>query len=342
MVCNSSNKFWKRNNFDISYQDYSQMTTFLQALEKSRSVEGRELWVFEITSEPGHHKLLKPEFKFVANMHGNEAVGRVLMIELAQYLCQNYDKDQAINQMIRNTRIHLMPSMNPDGFEKSFKGDRTDWIIGRDNSNGEDLNRNFPDQYFGQQSAIQPETQSVMDWILDTPFVLSANLHVLGGMQDFNYIYSNCFDITLELGCLKFPPESYLNTYWEENKFAMINFINKVHMGIKGLVTDSGIYMLNDVTISVDGINHPILSSKYGDYFRLLLPGTYIVTASKQGYTSQSKKIAVDGTSPVRVDFDMIKSSTQIVKKGYTRGHVRINRKLNKTTAKQHIYHWKA
>ncbi|KAL1110330.1 hypothetical protein AAG570_007863 [Ranatra chinensis] len=238
--------------------------------------------------------------KFVANMHGNEVVGRETMILLIQYLCQNYGLDERVTRIVKSTRIHIMPSMNPDGYEISHEGDNQS-IVGRPNANNVDLNRNFPDHYFQENQVQEVETAAVMNWIHQYPFVLSANLHggalvvnypfddninkkdgianltpdhktfvllakayasahplmkkgtqcsdsseyfpegitngavwynVEGGMQDYNYLSSNCMEITIEMGCQKFPYASRLPQFWLDNKDSLLLFIEQVYSDI--------------------------------------------------------------------------------------------------------------
>ena len=73
---------WRlKNNFQIS-----------TLYEIGQSVEGRPLVVIHFSTTPGEHIPTKPEVKLIGNMHGNEPIGRELLLRFAENLC-----DGAVN-----------------------------------------------------------------------------------------------------------------------------------------------------------------------------------------------------------------------------------------------------
>lgn len=134
-------------NLSSKYESIAKLYTI------GKSVQGRELWVMEISDLPGKHERGEPEFKYVGNMHGNEVVSREILLLLIQHLLESYGKDKDITKVIDSTRIHIMPSMNPDGYERAVEG-VCSGVTGRANAKGIDLNR-YCDIFFFINSAFK-------------------------------------------------------------------------------------------------------------------------------------------------------------------------------------------
>ena len=62
-------------------------------------------------------------------MHGNEVRGRGLLLKLAYFLTHRYDTDPDVKAIVDSTIFHLLPTINPDGFERAAKG--CTGVIGR-------------------------------------------------------------------------------------------------------------------------------------------------------------------------------------------------------------------
>ncbi len=47
-------------------------------------------------------------------------------------------------------------------------------------------------------------------------------------MQDWNYYFTNDFDVTIELSCEKVIDQSKIKDFWNENKYALLSYIGQV------------------------------------------------------------------------------------------------------------------
>lgn len=137
----------------------------------------------------------EPQFLYTSSMHGDETVGYVLLLRLADYLLMNYGQStaegQRVSNLVNNMEIWINPLFNPDGTFR-LGGDTTVSRATRGNTNGVDLNRDFPDRIddsVNTTAGRQTETQAMMRWTRNHNFALSANFH--GGAQVVNYPWDN-------------------------------------------------------------------------------------------------------------------------------------------------------
>uniref|UniRef100_A0AAY4AAH7 Inactive carboxypeptidase-like protein X2 n=1 Tax=Denticeps clupeoides TaxID=299321 RepID=A0AAY4AAH7_9TELE len=390
------------NNLDFKHHSYKEMRQLMKVVNEfcpnitriyniGKSYNGQKLYAVEISDNPGEHELGEPEFRYMAGSHGNEVLGRELLLLLMQFMCQEYlSGNPRIRHLVDETRIHLLPSVNPDGYDKAFEvgSELGGWSLGRWSQDGLDIHHNFPDLntilweaearkwvprkifnhhvpipewYQSKNATVAVETRALIAWMEKIPFVLGGNLqggelvvtfpydrsrlvgvtrqvtptpddHVFrwlafsyasthrlmtdasrrvchtedfakedgtingaswhtapGSMNDFSYLHTNCFELSMYVGCDKFPHESELPEEWENNRESLLVFMEQVHRGIKGVVRDFQGRGIANAIISVEGISHDIRTAADGDYWRLLNPGEYRVTVRAEGYNPSSK-----------------------------------------------------
>ena len=129
-----------------------------------------------------------------------------MLLYLARALCEQFSSDSAITELLSTTEIHLLPSLNTDGYILKTRNNANDKVILTHENftifvSLQDLNRSFPDwAQLGESEEArrenrEPETAAVMAWLRsvsplsrthesdniqcssDNNFLISASLH---------------------------------------------------------------------------------------------------------------------------------------------------------------------
>ncbi|XP_057633961.1 inactive carboxypeptidase-like protein X2 isoform X2 [Chionomys nivalis] len=357
------NEMTTTDDLDFKHHNYKEMRQLMKVVNEmcpnitriyniGKSHQGLKLYAVEISDHPGEHEVGEPEFHYIAGAHGNEVLGRELLLLLLQFLCQEYlAQNTRIVRLVEETRIHILPSLNPDGYEKACEGvametraviawmEKIPFVLGGNLQGGElvvaypyDMVRSLwkmqehtptPDDHVFRWLAYSyASTHRLMtdarrrvchteDFQKEEGTVNGASWHtVAGSLNDFSYLHTNCFELSIYVGCDKYPHESELPEEWENNRESLIVFMEQVHRGIKGIVRDLHGKGIPNAIISVEGVNHDIRTASDGDYWRLLNPGEYVVTAKAEGFVSSSKNCMVGyDMGATRCDFILSKTN---------------------------------
>lgn len=285
-----------------------------------KSVENRDIYVMEITDNPDVDEANEAEVRMVGNIHGDEYISLEIMVNLIEYLTDNYGTDTTVTDLVNGREIWIQPSINPDGHENGT----------RSNANGVDMNRNhgYMWNYGGSGPFSEMELQHLRDYSLRRNFSMSLTfhgvttyfnycwnftgedafdktyLHALGAMytswngytntegydwyqtngdtNDWSYGCRGSFDVTIETPG---SSASQVTQDWNANRDAILYIIEQAGYGLSGVVTDSRTGSPLEALITVH--QHPITvytDPLRGDYHRPLQAGTYDMTVWATGH----------------------------------------------------------
>jgi len=84
---------------------------------------------------------------------------------------------------------------------------------------------------------------------------------IYGGMQDWAYYYHGEHHVTLEISNTKMPSFNQMDRYWDQNRDAMLWWMQRVWTGLGGLVLDARDRTPLDATLTLVGKETPTQSS---------------------------------------------------------------------------------
>jgi predicted deacylase len=179
------------------------------------TVQGRHLLALKISDHVEDDEE-EAAFLYTSSMHGNEIVGYVLLLRLADTLLNGYGSDGEITTLVDNLQIWINPLANPDG---SFSNDNNLSLehaqrMNREgidmNREGIDLNRDFPNPGAGEvddTTGRALESRFMMEFLKEHRFTLSANIH--SGTEVVNYPWDHTFDLHADDDWYRFISHEY-------------------------------------------------------------------------------------------------------------------------------------
>ncbi|HRS99525.1 MAG TPA: PKD domain-containing protein [Bacteroidales bacterium] len=134
--------------------------------------------------------------------------------------------------------------------------------------------------------------------------------YAYGSRQDWMNYFAYIKEVTLELSDTKKLDVEYLNAHWTYNKQAMLDYMEQVLYGFRGIVTDACTGQpLSGVKVEIVGHDkdnsHVFSFAPVGNYHRPIYAGTYDVTFSKSGYQSVTYTVTVQNNQSTRLDVQL-------------------------------------
>ena len=298
-------------------------------------------------------------FGFMGNMHGDEPVGREIALDVARWVCERANAEpiggaestageageaaerSMARRLVREAALFIIPTVNPDGFES-----RT-----RENTNGVDLNRNFPYTAFklpktlsgragalggdpGNNSKQEKETEMIMSWSRkwrlngmlnyhegalvanypwdgnkdgsttysaspdDETFKYLAKTYadahpamnqseefeggitngaawypLWGGMQDWQYVNTGTYSLTIEVDDRKWPDERELQRIVDEHvQSSMTTCARTLFGSVRGFVRDQRGKGIAGATVAVGDDTLPVTTDGLGFFSKPSAP----------------------------------------------------------------------
>ncbi len=297
------------------------------------TVQGRMILGAKVSDNPSQEEN-EPEFRIIGNHHGNEFMGFEIGLNMLQYLTDNYGTITQVTHLVNDLETWIIPMMNPDGRTAGTRGNADGVDLNRDygymwNAEGGDaygfaepetrairlhgLEHNFSislsfhttsyyvNYVWNYRPFPVPDSAFIVN--ISAPYAAATGYTLIEG-YDWYQTYGDCndwsygsrgdIDATIETG------NSNITSDCNLNRPAILAMMERTFNGVRGIITDAGTGQPLEGMVRCTQFGQPVFSEKtIGDYQKNLLPGTYTMKYSANGYQDSTiSGVTVSGSSP--------------------------------------------
>ncbi|KAG0426627.1 hypothetical protein HPB47_026288 [Ixodes persulcatus] len=185
-------------------------------------------------------------------------------------------------------------------------GPEATWARGMDVAPDRDVMEDMAREYVSQLGAAQqcPDKPPVGEH----GYASGADYsHVSGSLADYTYAYEGSLALSVYVGCCKYDHAQRLRPTFDRHRTPLLRMLRRAGNGVRGTVLNRRSEPIARALLTIHNRTVGFRTNERGEFWRILLPGSYTLLASADGYL------------PAAVDFQVVsKQATTLEVKLYS------------------------
>ncbi|XP_077499340.1 carboxypeptidase M-like [Amblyomma americanum] len=107
---------------------------------------------------------------------------------------------------------------------------------------------------------------------------------ISGSLADYAYAYEGSLPLSVYIGCCKYDESRSLRGHFEHSKAPLLRLLRLADRGVRGTVTNRRGEPVAGALLAISNRTVGFRTNQFGEFWRMLLPGFYMLLVSADGY----------------------------------------------------------